>query len=93
MNATACERVTQFSLNYTPEISVRVKGGKSLRNGMWNGVRNGILMRNTIYAGNKLIEERILFSRQFYKSSSFFRCCGLLNNQTTDRGLENVRLG
>ena len=51
---------------------VRVKGGKSLRNGMWNGVRNGIIMRNTIYVGNKLTEERILFSRQFYKSSSFF---------------------
>ena len=52
--------------------AVRVKGGKSLRNGMWNGVRNGIIMRNTIYAGNKLTEGRILFSRQFYKSSSFF---------------------
>ena len=51
---------------------MRVKGGKSLWNGMWNGVRNGIIMRNTIYAGNKLTEERILFSRQFYKSSSFF---------------------
>ena len=47
---------------------MRVKGGKSLR----NGVRNGIIMRNTIYAGNKLSEERSLFSRQFYKSSSFF---------------------
>ena len=52
--------------------AVRVKGGKSLRNGMWNGVRNGIIMRNTIYAGNKLTEERILFSRQFYNSSNFF---------------------
>ena len=51
-----------------PDAAVRVKGGKSLRNGMWNG----IIMRNTIYAGNKLTEERILFSRQFYKSSSFF---------------------
>ena len=50
---------------------VRVKGGKSLRNGMWHGVRNGIIMRNTIYAGNKLTEERILFSRQFYKSIDF----------------------
>ena len=52
--------------------SVRVKGGKSLRNGMWHGVRNGIIMQNMIYAGNKLTEERILFLRQFYKSSSFF---------------------
>ena len=56
----------------TPQQAVRVKGWMSLRNGMWHGVRNGIIMRNTIYAGNKLIEERILFSRQFYKSSSFF---------------------
>ena len=51
--------------------AVRVKGGKSLRNGMWHGVRNGIIMRNTIYAGNKLTEERIPFSHQFYKSNSF----------------------
>ena len=51
---------------------MRVKDGMSLRNGMWHGVRNGIIMRNTIYAGNKLTEERILFSRLFYKSSSFF---------------------
>ena len=36
--------------------AVRVKDGKSLRNGMWNGVRNGIIMRNTIYVGNKLTE-------------------------------------
>ena len=53
-------------------VPVRVKDGKSLRNGMWNIVRNGIIMRNTIYAGNKLTEERVTFSRQFYKSSSFF---------------------
>ena len=26
---------------------VRVKGGMSLRNGMWNDVRNGIIMQNT----------------------------------------------
>ena len=48
--------------------AVRVKDGMSLRNGMWHGVRNGIIMRNTTYAGNKLTEERVLF----YKSSSFF---------------------
>ena len=29
---------------------VRVKGGMSLRNGMWHGLRNGIIMRNLIYA-------------------------------------------
>ena len=55
-------------------VFTRVSGGEGKRrkqNGMWNGVRNGIIMRNTISAGNKLTEERILFSRQFYKSSSF----------------------
>ena len=57
---------------FTSFTSVRVKGGKSLRNGMWNGVRNGIIMRNTIYVGNKLTEERVMCSCQFYKSSSFF---------------------
>ena len=54
------------------KMTVRVKDGMSSRNGMWHGVRNGIIMRNTIYAGNKLTEERVMFSRQFYKSSSFF---------------------
>ena len=30
---------------------VRVKGGMSLRgNGMWHGLRNGIIMQNLIYA-------------------------------------------
>ena len=53
-------------------VTVRVKGGKSLRNGMLNGVRNGKIWRNTIYAGNKLTEERVMFSRQFYKRGSFF---------------------
>ena len=26
---------------------------------MWHDLRNGIIMRNTIYAGNKLAEERV----------------------------------
>ena len=29
--------------------AVRVKGGMSLRNGMWHGLRNDIIMRNLIY--------------------------------------------
>ena len=29
---------------------VRVKDGMSLRNGMWHGLRNDIIMRNVIYA-------------------------------------------
>ena len=31
-------------------ITVRVKGGMSLRNGMWHGFWNDIIMRNVIYA-------------------------------------------
>ena len=31
-------------------LAVRVKGGMSLRNGMWHGLRNDIIMRNLIYA-------------------------------------------
>ena len=65
---------------------------------MCNGVRNGIIMRNTIYAGNKLTEERILFSRQFYKSSSFFDVTDYKqpNNRSRIRkytpGIEHVRI-
>ena len=29
--------------------AVRVKGGMSLRNGMWHGLRNDIIMRNVKY--------------------------------------------
>ena len=49
--------------------AVRVKGGKSLRNGMWHGVRNGIIMRNTIYAGNKLTE--LNFRANFIRAAAF----------------------
>ena len=93
MSSSFCRDKSYFHCFIATEAAVRVKGGKSLRNGMWNGVRNGIIVQNTIYAGNILTEERILFSRQFYKEQQFFRCCGLLINQTTDRGLENIRLG
>ena len=31
-------------------LTVRVKGGMSLRNGMWHGLRNDIIMWNVIYA-------------------------------------------
>ena len=30
--------------------AVRVKGRMSLRNGMWHGLRNDIIMQNLIYA-------------------------------------------
>ena len=33
-----------------PQGPVRVKDGMSLRNGMWYGLRNDIIMRNLIYA-------------------------------------------
>ena len=34
----------------TKTSPVRVKDGMSLRNGMWHGLRNDIIMRNVIYA-------------------------------------------
>ena len=30
-------------------VAVRVKGGMSLRNGMWHELWNGIIMQNVIY--------------------------------------------
>ena len=33
-----------------PLIAVRVKGGRSLWNGMWHCLRNDTIMRNVIYA-------------------------------------------
>ena len=62
----------------------------SLRNGMWHGARNGIIMRNTIYAGNKLTEERVMFSRQFCKISSFFDAADSSRILTTIRGLDRL---
>ena len=35
---------------------MRVKGGMSLRNGMWDGLRNDIIMPNLIY--RKWLKER-----------------------------------
>ena len=34
---------------YMHSFAVRVKGGISLRNGMWHGLRKDIIMRNLIY--------------------------------------------
>ena len=34
---------------FLPLPPVRVKGGMSLRNGMWHGLRNDIIMRNVKY--------------------------------------------
>ena len=66
-----------------PTNMVRVKGGISLRIGMWHDVQNGIIMQNTINAGNKLTEECALFLCQFYNSRSFFDAADssqILNN-------------
>ena len=66
---------------------MRVKGGLSLRDDMWHGVRNGITMRNTIYVGNKLTEERVMFSRQFDKSRHFFDAADSCRILAKTRGL------
>ena len=34
----------------TSTLTVRVKGGMSLRNGVWHGLRNDITIWNVIYA-------------------------------------------
>ena len=46
-------------MNFLP---VRVKGGMSLRNGMWHGLRNDIIMRNVKEMNNT--ENCTLFCRQ-----------------------------
>ena len=39
-----------ISNNYEPNLpAVRVKGEMSLRNGMWHGLRNDIIIRNVYY--------------------------------------------
>ena len=45
---------------------VRVRGGMSLRNGTWHGLRNGIIMRNIIYA-QWFKENKISVSRNLAK--------------------------
>ena len=35
----------------TTTVTMRVEGGMSLRNGIWHGLRNDIIMRNLIDAG------------------------------------------
>ena len=42
--------LSRNATRYPDRIAVRVKGGMSLRNGMWHGLRNDIIMRNLIYA-------------------------------------------
>ena len=39
----------QISRKFGKTFPVRVKGGMSLRNGMWHGLRNDIIMRNVKY--------------------------------------------
>ena len=60
--------------------TVRVKGGMSLRNGMWHGLRNDIIMRNVIYAEwlkeiNKT-ENYALFWRQSTHKQPLFDVAG-----------------
>ena len=52
-----CQTCAYNSHEFKPKINitsqfktVRVKAGMSLRNGMWHGLRNDIIMRNLIYA-------------------------------------------
>ena len=38
------------TMNIKTPFTVRVKDGMSLRNGMWHGLRNDIIMRNVVYS-------------------------------------------
>ena len=40
---------TAFGVGAVSQGGGRVKGGMSLRNGMWHGLRNDIIMRNVKY--------------------------------------------
>ena len=40
---------TKSRIFHAEKISMRLKGGMSLRNGMWHGWRNDIIMRNVKY--------------------------------------------
>ena len=40
----------KFDRTLRSQGTVRVRGGMSLRNGIWHGLRNGIIMWNVIYA-------------------------------------------
>ena len=44
-----CTCLNQFRVVAVCFVAVRVKGGMSLRNGMWHELRNGIIMQTVIY--------------------------------------------
>ena len=41
--------ISSYPRGIAPSKAVRVKGELSLRNGMWHGLRNNIIMRNVKY--------------------------------------------
>ena len=54
-NRIGCIYCTINNLKKAKEagVAVRVKGGMSLRNGMWHGLRNDIIMRNVKYGNGR----------------------------------------
>ena len=48
-NARRCHPDRKNSSDDPDIYPVRVKGGMSLRNGMWHGLRNDIIMQNVKY--------------------------------------------
>ena len=44
-----CRDILTFRVREMASPAVRVKGRMSLRNGMWHGLRNDIIMRNVKY--------------------------------------------
>ena len=64
-----------------------------LWNGMWHDLRKGMIMRNMIYAGDKLTEVRVLFPHQFYSSGIFLMLRTLTEClKTTRQQIEDCKI-
>ena len=66
------------------KVPMRVKSRMSLRNGMWYGVRNGIIMRNTIS-----VKSASGFRANFIRAALFSMLWTLAEYQTTKQQIED----
>ena len=76
-----CQTCAYNSHEFKPKINitsqfktVRVKAGMSLRNGMWHGLRNDIIMRNLICAAEWSKEIKLKRAPFFWRQSICKRC-------------------
>ena len=80
MMATIAEKVPCELKDHRQQGPVRVKGGMSLRNGMWHGLQNDIIMWNVIYMQNNPKKYIKLKSAPFFapinlETQPLFQCC------------------